>query len=433
MGLNILPKATPRPPIFYGWLIVTIAFVMAFVMAGSGSAFGVFVIPMSEEFAWNRSLISVAFLFATLVSGLSQPFLGHLCDRFGGRKVIVVSLMMMGVCTMILSLTFHILFLILLYGVVMSICRSGGSLGSTSWIIARWFRRKRATALALSMAGASLGAMVLVPLAAYLVDRTSWRFTWVALGAIVLILALPLAFFLRDDPTDVGLLPDGDAASAADSHTASLAQTVRGPLEAEHWSQSFRSLPIWQFSGAYWACGFITAMMMMHFIPYAEGKGFSRATAATAFGLMSGLNVVGLLATGLLSDKFGRKNVLASIYAIRVLAFGLLLVAPAALGLWGFAVILGLTWYSSAPLTTSLTADIYGLKTLGVLNGVTFLAHQVGGALSVLLAGIMYDLTGSYMMPFAMGGILMVWASVAAFSINEKKYSMKYQSLPASG
>src|SRR5262249_20307484 len=112
----------------------------------------------------------------------------------------------------------------------------------------------------LSMAGSSLGAMVLVPFAAYLVDRTSWRFTWVALGAIVLILALPLAFFLRDDPTDVGLLPDGDAASSADSHTASLAQPVRGPLEAEHWSKSFRSLPIWQFSGAYWACGFITAI-----------------------------------------------------------------------------------------------------------------------------------------------------------------------------
>ena len=97
MGLNILPQATPRPPLFYGWLIVTIAFVMAFVTAGSGSAFGVFVIPMSDEFDWNRSIISVAFLFSTLVSGLSQPFLGHLCDRFGGRKVIVVSLMMMGV------------------------------------------------------------------------------------------------------------------------------------------------------------------------------------------------------------------------------------------------------------------------------------------------------------------------------------------------
>jgi len=432
MGLNIVHKATQRPPIFYGWLIVTIAFVMAFVMAGSGSAFGVFVIPMSAEFAWNRSIISMAFLFSTLVSGLAQPFLGHLCDRFGGRKVILVSLIMMGVCTILLSVTFHIIFLILLYGVVMSIFRSGGSLGSTSWIIARWFRRKRATALALSMAGASLGAMVLVPLAAYLVDRTSWRFTWVALGAIVLILAWPLAFFLRDDPKDLGLLPDGDADSSADSNTASLAQTVRGPLEAEHWSTSFRSLPIWQFSGAYWACGFITAMMMMHFIPYAEGQGFSRATAATAFGLMSGLNFVGLLATGLLSDKLGRKNVLASIYAIRVLAFGLLLIAPEAVGLWGFAVIMGLSWYSSAPLTTSLTADIYGLKTLGVLNGVTFLAHQVGGALSVLLAGIMYDLTGSYTIPFAIGGILMVWASVAAFSINEKKYSMKYQSLPAS-
>lgn len=432
MGSNNLLRAVHRPAIFYGWLVVIIAFIMAFVMAGSGSAFGVFVIPMSREFNWNRSMISLAFFFSTLGSGLCQPLLGHLYDRFGGRRIILVSLLVVGAGTVLLSLTFHILFLILFYGVVLAIFRSGGSLGATTWIISRWFQRRRAIALALAMSGAALGAMALVPLTAYLMDLTGWRITWVVLGALILIVALPLAFLLRNDPTDMGLLPDGASKPFGDEHGASVAQTVRGPLEADHWRDSFWTLPIWQFSGAYWACGFITSMMFLHFIPYAQGEGFSRTTAATAFGVMSGLNFVGLLATGVISDRFGRKNVLASIYAMRVVAFGLLLLAPGAWGLWGFVAIMGLTWYSSAPLTASLTADIYGLKTLGVLNGISFLAHQVGGSLSVVLAGIIYDVTGSYVIPFAIGGILMAWASVAAFSVNEKRYSIRYQTSPLS-
>ncbi len=433
MIFDILQRASHRPTIFYGWVVVGIAFFMAFVMAGSGSAFGLFVIPMSEEFDWNISTISLAFFFSTLGSGVCQPFLGHLYDRFGGRKIILISLTLMGLCTILLSLTFHIVFLILLYGVVMSIFRSGGSLGSTSWIIPRWFRRQRTTALGLAMAGSSVGTLALMPIAGYLMDLIDWRLTWVFLGGMVLFVALPVSFFLRDDPKDKGLLPDGDPEPVRAEAPGIVARAIQGPLETERWKDSFRSPPMWQFSSAYWACGFITAMVFMHFIPYAQAEaGFPRMTAAIAFGVMSGLNFVGLLATGIISDRFGRKNVLATIYAVRVVGFALLLLVPGPLGLWGFAVIMGFSWYSSATLTTSLTADIYGLKNLGVLNGITFLAHQTGGALSVLMAGIIYDVTGSYQIPFAIGGILMVWSSVAAFSVNEKKYSVKFQTLAAS-
>ncbi len=428
-----MQKTSSRSPLFYGWVIVGVAVFMAFVMSGSGNGFGIFVVPMEEEFGWNRSIISLAFFFSTLGSGLCQPFLGHLYDRFGGRKIILISLAIMGVCTILLSLTFNIVFLILMYGVVMAIVRNGGSITATSWVVTRWFRRKRATALALSMAGSSLGALILVPAAAYFLDVTSWRVTWVVLGAMILMLALPVVFFfLKDDPRDMGLLPDGDPEPPADVNRASSAQTVRGPLETERWSDSFRSRPLWQFSGAYWGCGFITGMLSMHFIPYAEGEGFSRSMAATAFGVLSGLNVVGLLVTGLLSDKFGRKNVLASVYAMRVLGYAVLLLAPGPWGLWGFVLLLGFSWYSSAPLTASLTADIYGLKNLGVLNGITFMAHQLGGALGVILAGVMYDLTGSYLIPFVISGALMAGSSLAAFSVPERKYSIKYQGLPAS-
>ena len=340
---NILQRTSSRPLIFYGWVIVAVAFLMAFLMAGASSGFGVFVIPMSDDFGWNRATISVAFFVSTIVSGLSQPFLGSLYDLFGGRKVILVSLVVMGLCTILLSLTFHILFLILMYGIVMSIARSGGSLAATSWILTRWFRKKRATVLALAMAGSSAGALFLVPFAAYLLGLTGWRTTWVFLGGMILALALPLVFFfLRDDPKDMGLLPDGDP-EPSDVPGVRMAQSVRGPLEVDRWRDSFRSLPIWQFSGAYRGCGFITAMMFMHFIPFAQGKGLSISTAATAFGLMSGLNVVGLIATGFLSDRFVRKNVLASVYAMRVFAFALLLLAPGAWGIWRFALIMGLS------------------------------------------------------------------------------------------
>ena len=428
---NNLPEVANRPAIFYGWIVVVIAFFIAFVMAGSGGAFSVFVIPMSREFDWNRSTISLAFFFSTLGSGLCQPFLGHLYDRFGGRRVMLISLSVVGLGTILLSLTFHILFLILIYGVVLAIFRSGGSMGATTWIISRWFQRRRATTLALAMSGSAVGAMALVPLTAYLMDLAGWRLTWVALGFLILIVALPLSYFLRNNPSDKGLLPDGGPKASEVGNRASMAKAAPGPLEADSWRQSFWTLPIWQFSGAYWACGFITSMMFLHFIPYAQGEGFSRTMAATAFGVMSGLNFVGLLASGIISDRFSRKNVLGTIYGMRVVAFGLLLIAPGAWGLWGFVAIMGLTWYSSATLTNSLTADIYGLKNLGVLNGITFLAHQVGGSLGVVMAGFIYDATGSYVIPFAIGGALMAWSSAAAFSVNEKKYSIRYQASPA--
>jgi len=141
--------------------------------------------------------------------------LGRLFDTLGGRKVILASLATVGIMTILLALTFHILFLILVFGVLMSIAWSGASLTTTSALLTRWFRRQRTTVLSLSTAGASAGGLLLVPLAMTVLQRTDWRLTWVALGVLVLVVAWPLAyFFLRDDPTDLRLLPDGDQASA---------------------------------------------------------------------------------------------------------------------------------------------------------------------------------------------------------------------------
>jgi len=141
----------------------------------------------------------------------------------------------------------------------------------------------------------------------------------------------------------------------------------------------------------------------------------------------------------MLSDRFSRKNLLALVYFTRGSAYILLLVPPLLgipflsgdAGVWIFAIVAGLSWIATNPLTVSLTADVYGLRALGAITGVSFVFHQVGGASGVLLAGFLNDLTGSYTVPFLAAGSMLFIAAAFAFTVNERKYSVRYQPRPA--
>ncbi len=260
--------------------------------------------------------------------------------------------------------------------------------------------------------------------------------TWAVLGILILALGVPLALLLiRNDPADVGETPDGDSGPTArateEASRASVTAERHGPLEVDNWRDSYKSPPIWQLSGAYFVCGMTTAIISAHYVPFAIDRGASPGTAALAFGLMTGLNVLGVIGVGIVSDRLGRKNLLAGIYAVRGLAYAMLILAPGTLGIWGFAVIAGFSWIATAPLTSSLTADIYGLRTMGTLNGMSTFAHQMGGALSILMGGLLYDVFGAYDVPFAIAGVMLIGASLVSLSIREKKYSSRYQPVPS--
>lgn len=422
-----------RNPLFYGWVIVGASFFISFLTVGGRNGFGVFVIPMSADFGWDRGTISLAAAIGFLLNGLSQPFIGRLYDRIGGRKLILVSLVIIGVSNLLLAATNHIVFLIIIFGVVMAIAMSGGSINTTISIIAKWFQRKRALAVAIVAAGAPMGGLVLVPLASYLIELAGWRTTWAALGVMVLALSVPLAYFvIRERPEEMGLRPDGDAAPASeDGKTAAEARWA--PLESDRWFTCFGSFPMWQLSGAYFVCGFTTALISAHFVPFAIEEGYSQSMAASAFGVMSGLNVVGVMVAGALGDKFNRKNLLALVYFFRGCAYVTLLVVPGLMGLWSFSLVAGFSWIATVPLTTALTADVYGLRNIGILGGIVFTAHQIGGAISIQLAGVLRDVTGSYDSALVIAAVLLMCASLVSFSIREKKYSVRYRQTATQG
>jgi predicted MFS family arabinose efflux permease len=199
-----------------------------------------------------------------------------------------------------------------------------------------------------------------------------------------------------------------------------------GPLNASRWQESFRSAPIWQLSLAYWVCGVTTASISVHFVRWAGAEGISPGTAALAFGLLSGINAASVMFIGSISDRMQRKTLLGFVYLIRAVAFVALVVLPGDVALWTFAVVGGGSWLATVPLTTSLTADVYGVRHVGTLGGLILMTHQLGGALAVFLFGVAFDRWGSYDAAFVVGAIALVAAGALAFTIHEKAVSARY-------
>ena len=461
--------------LYFGWYIVATCFFVAFLSIPGRQGFGLFVTEMEPTFGWNRADISWVGSIGFLLNGAMQPIMGALFDKYGPRKVFGFGLVIMGLAIMSLAfikdleatlplgfvnIPLDLLWFIVVFSIVVNTCLSAASITNMLALVVRWFRRKRSKATALAACGTSIGGLLTIPFAAYLMgvidssgitwgDTTlaGWRTVWFLLGMVVVFAAAPLAvFFLRPSPTEMGLNPDGDPDPPVDSGGAPVPRAT-GAYEVDSWRKCFKSAPMWQLSGAYVVCGITTGLLSIHFIPYAEdvlpaqvnflgGVWDEKVFAGLVFGVMTGLNAFGVIITGFLGDRMRRKNVLAAVYATRGVAFMCLVFLPlfghGMLGLIMFSLLSGMSWVASVPLTSTLTADVYGFRALGTISGWVFFAHQIGSFFSIQFAGYAYVwFNESYFWPFLIAGLTLIPATIMAFSINEYHYSGRYNTSPA--
>ena len=416
--------------LYYGWFVLAVCFFIALSAFGIRSSMGVFVTPLEADMGWSRADITRVLSLGILVGAVSFLVTGYLHDRFGGRLVIGGALIMLGVCTALMSTVNSIPSFIFIYGFLGSFASSGVSFVTIHSLLARWFFKRRGLVMSISAAGGSFGPLMFAPLSAYLIQTFDWRFAFIVLGCIIAFIAGPMALaFLKDSPSS--LLPKSGKVVEEDVDEGKTT-TLDGPLFTSGrggWKQALSTSPFWQLSAAYLVCGITTNILSVHFVPFAEDQGVPKMTAASIFGVMMGLNSIGVLTAGMLSNWWSQKLVLGSTYALRGVAYAVLLTVGGVEGMWAFAFIAGMSWIATASMTSSLTADIFGLRNLGTLNGMTNMSHQIGGALSVLMAGELQQITGSYVLPFAIAGLTLIGASIAAFSVNEKKYSYRYSTV----
>ena len=435
--LNPFSRRSGGSERFYGWNVVGAMFFGMFLVMGTRNGFGVFVSNWEEEWGVTTGEISVAAAIGWIINGFSQPILGKIVDRYGGKIMVVVSMFVVGVSYLLLSLIDSVLMLAVLFGGVISFFAGGVSPGTSGAVITRWFQRKRGTAMSVVAAGGSLGGLVMVPFLAQLMLATSWQTTWVVSGIIVLVFGVPASYLiLRNSPDDMGLLPDGEVKAtgikaSAEQRSRAQAMMRGGPLGADKWTEAFSSWPMWQLSIGYFVCGITTASISTHFVRWAISEDISQANAAWAFGILMGINAGGVVLIGLLSDILQRHFLLAAVYLVRGVAFTTLVIFPGEMAMWAFTIIGGASWLATVPLTTGLTADVYGVRNVGMLGGLINFSHQMGGGAAVLIFGLTFDRLGTYDPAFLGGAICLLIAGMVILTIKETKYSIRYA--PAAG
>ncbi|MFL2652863.1 MAG: MFS transporter [Dehalococcoidia bacterium] len=415
--LNIFSFRSKK--IYYGWLIVGVLFLFNSIGIGTRQGFGIFVDTWGSEWEVNVSSISLAASIGWLVNGLANPILGQLSDKYGPKIVMVFCSLIVSLSSILVATSYNVFTLSFYYGFLISFATgTGGPLGI---ILSRWFARRRGVAMGAVMAGGSIGSLFFIPLLTFIAINYSWELAWVVVGLFGLIVVVPSSIIvLKNTPSDLNLSEEDSKKDNLDTAEES------GPLWVDNWTTAYNSKPMWQLSLGYFVCGITTASISVHFIKWAISENISTSEAALSFGVLSAVNGVSVFCSGYFSDIFQRRIILGLVYAIRGIAFLALLLLSGQVALWAFAIVGGMSWLATVPLTTALTSEIYGQKKLGSLVGLINMSHQLGGAGAVLLFGMVFDIFGNYDFGLWVGVISLIIASIASFSISEKKFSSRF-------
>jgi MFS family permease len=403
------------------WIVL--AAVSFCMMAGTGlrSVFGVYIKPLEAEFGWGRGVLSGAAAISLLILGAAGPLAGGLADRWGPRRVILGSLLLLGVGAVGAAFIQNLWHVYLTTGLLIALGAGGLSIPTGSTVAARWFEKRRGVAIGLTAGGMSAGQLVVIPLAMALIIWFGWRASYLWLGVGLLLLVLPIAFFMvRDDPAERGLRPYGATGpQRVASGAAPIESAQRVALR-----EAMRVPQFWLLMATFFVCGYTSnGMVLTHFMPHALEHNFSELQASTALGVMGAMNVLGTVGSGWICDRLGRRGPLAFYYFFRGLSLLFLLYVWNAPSLHVWAAIFGLNYVSTVPPTTTLTANIFGRYSVGELSGWITLSHQVGSALGAALAGWIYEWTGGYELAFVSAALMGFLAAGLALAIREEPLS----------
>ena len=379
--------------VYRGWWVVMVSGIGLMLHYGPviSGTFGVFLKPLSEEFGWSRTEISLGFSLSTLVLSAALPIIGRLVDRFGARRVTVPSLLLFGLGVVSFSILLPKLWHFYAIYVLLGVVGSGTTPVSFSKVISQWFDRRRGIALGLIAAGSSLGSFVLPPFAHSLIDAVGWRQAYFLLGVLVIAVTVPVvALFLRDTPQMVGLSPDSDRESPGAASEPAVAE--QGLSNREAWRRG----TFWLIVVAFFLMSLSFHGCFIHLVPMLMDRGIPGRQAALAISLLAVGSMTGRLGAGYLLDRFFGPRVAVALFCLATA--GILLLWSGLGGGWAFlaAMLLGLGMGAEGDIVPYLLSRYFGLRAFGEIYGYAFTAFVLGAVIGPLVMAASFDFTGSY-------------------------------------
>jgi MFS family permease len=386
-------KNRQRPTIFYGWWVVLVAGIGLFLcyIPTVSFTFGLFSESLSREFNWSRTAISLAFSLSLIAMCLGMPVVGRLVDHFGARKVIVPSVLVLGLCFVSFYFLSGSLGQFYAIYLVMGFVGGGSATLPYSGVVSHWFDSKRGLALSLAAAGAGLGSLILPPVVESLISTVGWRKAYVLMGATMAFVTIPaVSIFLKERPQLMGLQPDGQAAPNV------AVEKEGGQEHGISCKEALRTGTLWLICLAFFFVASSAIGCLIHLVPMLTDRGTSSQSAALATALLGGASLVGGVLAGYLLDRFFATYVTSSFFMGT--ALGILCLWSGAVGGLAFfaAFLIGLGMGAAGQIIPYLVSRYFGLRSFGEIYSYALISFSLGGVVGPLLMGLSFDFTASY-------------------------------------
>lgn len=392
---------------YYGWWVLAASVVSVALAAGlSFWSFGLYIDPLEREFGWSRWEISGGFSIALLMAGLASPLIGRAIDRYGPRRVILLGSVLTAGSFLLLATTTE-LWQWFLYQSLTAVFRNMMFFIPFQTLVSRWFDRRRGLAVGILGTGFSMGGFVVVPVLRAVIDAVQWEGSFVVSAIVTVAVVAPLSLLLiRNHPSDMGLQVDGDEEPEG-------GQTGPAVLTGMTDREALRTPLFWVIALALMMFFFCMFGWTSHAVPYYESVGYSKWWAAQLLAIAAGSGIVTRVVFGYVADRIARMEVAAMVLsAFLLLAIvTLLLTGGSIVGVLIFLMF----WFvgsSGGPMIEPLlTARTFGVAYFASILGALAVVSTSGQIVSPIIAGAIFDATGSY------DWALVVFAGAMALSL----------------
>ena len=396
-----------RQGIFYGWVVLIIAFLTLVLGYAIRNTFSVFYPTIVEEFGWGRGNTALMFSISIIIYGMVAPVAGSLVDRFGPRLVLPIGAFIVGGGVALCSIATSQWHFYLFYGVMVAAGLSLVGWTPLSAIISNWFVKKRGLVFGILAAGFG-GSLVFASVAQFLISTFGWQAAYVIIGISSIAIIAPLCGLLMfGRPQDKGLLPDGMPLSSQEPQEVNSPKTSARPeakgVPAWTLRRAMKTYHFWLlFVIAFCLLGLVETIAIAHQVFFLRDVGYTPMVAANIYSVFGVAFVLGTLCS-FISDRLGRGKVFIPSCFLSALAVCLLFLIKDASQPWMaflFALFFGFGIGTAGPVFFTTVADLFQGRHFGSIQGTVVLGFSLGGAIAPWLAGFIHDRSGSYFPTF---------------------------------
>ena len=406
-----------RPKIFYGWIIVIAGFfanvASSFALA---STLSIFLKPLTADLGVSRGVFSLLRSGEALIGAVVAPFVGRMVDRYGGRWLLAVGAIVVGIGYLILGqVNSFIQFVVVRLSFVTLGDACMGSM-VMNIIIAQWFLRWRGRALAFSSMGIGFAKVCMPVVAASLILWLGWRHTWMVFGVAAVVLGVGPVFFIRRSPEEMGLAPDGDDQSLASGMAAAKTKKISTEQIGDQdttWtrSEAMRTQAFWLLVITFGIASVGVTGLNLHVFPYVTDLGYSPVIAATVMSVIASMQLASPVAWGFLAERMDIRKAAMLRFVVQGIGLGLAILTGNLFCLYAGFFLYGIGLGGNMVLPEILWANYFGRRSLGTVRGLGLLLSQALSAIGPPFFGFLFDITRGYGLSFAIfGGALVLSA-----------------------